>query len=108
MRRDAGAELHGEHLGAQANPQKRPLLPERNGNPVDLPANVLVRIVGAHRAAENDRAGMVVQRFRKRIAKPRTPDIQGMPERPQRMADAARRRGFLVQDDQNRQQRLGG
>ena len=49
---------------------------ERHGDPVDLPANIVIRIVGAHRAAENDRAGMVVQRFRQRIAKARTPDIQ--------------------------------
>ena len=42
------------------------------------------------------------------VAKPRTPDIQMVPERPQHIADAARRRGFLVQDDQNRQQWSGG
>jgi hypothetical protein len=51
---------------------------------------------------------MAIQRLRKRIAKPRTPDIQSVSERPQRIADAPRRRHFLVQDDQNRQQRLGG
>ena len=39
MRRDPGAELHGEHLCAQANSQKRPLLPQRNRNPVDFPAD---------------------------------------------------------------------
>jgi hypothetical protein len=51
---------------------------------------------------------MTLQGFRKRVAKPRAPDIKSMSERPQRVADAARRRGFLVQDDQNRQQRWGG
>ena len=108
VRRHPGAELPREHLRAQANPQERPLLPERHLDPVDLPADVVVRVVGAHRAAENDRAGMAVQRLRKRIAEPGTPDIEGMAERPQRIADAARRRGFLVQDDQDRQQRSGG
>ena len=107
VRRDPRAELPGEHLRAEANAQKRPLLPERHRDPVDLAADVIVRIVGAHRAAEDDRAGMIVQRFRQRIAEPRTPDIEGMPERPQRVADTARRRGFLVQDDQNRKQRSG-
>ena len=40
----------------------------------------------------------------KRVAKARAPDIQPVSERPQRIADPARRRGFLVQDDQHRQQ----
>ena len=108
MRRNAGAELHGEHLGAQANSQKRPLLPERDRDPLDLLANEIIRIVGAHRAAENDGAGMAIQRLRKGIAKTRASDIQFVSERPQRVADAARRRRFLVQDDQHRQQRIGG
>ncbi len=108
MRRYPRAEPHGEHLRTQANSQKRPLLPERHGNPVDLLANEIIRVVGAHRAAEDGRAGMAIQRFRQRIAEPRTPDVQPMSERPQRIADPARRRCFLVQDDENRQQGFGG
>src|SRR6202166_565213 len=108
MRRNPGAELHGEHLRPQANPQKRPLLPERDGDPVDLLTDEIVGIVRAHRAAENHRAGMAIQRFRQGIAKTRTPDVQPVPERPQRIADAARGRGFLMQDDQHRQQGFGG
>jgi hypothetical protein len=87
----------------QANSQKRPLLLERDGDPVDLLTNEIVRVVRAHRAAENDRPGVALQRFRKAIAKPGTPDVQFMPERPQRIADAAGRRRLLVQDDQHRQ-----
>jgi len=49
-----------------------------------------------------------IQRLRKGIAKTRASDIQFVSERPQRVADAARRRRFLVQDDQHRQQRIGG
>src|SRR5258708_33292365 len=64
MRRNPGAELHREHLCAQADSQKRPLLPERDCDPVDLPANEIVRIVHTHWAAENDGAGMAIQRFR--------------------------------------------
>ena len=79
MRRNPRAELHREHLGAQANPQERPLLAKRHGDPVDLPANEIVGIVGTHRAAENDRAGMTIERFRKRIAEARTPDIERIP-----------------------------
>jgi hypothetical protein len=99
--------LHGEHLRAEANPQQRPPLRKRHRDPVDLAANILIRIVRAHRTAENDRPGMAVQRFRKRIAKARTPDIEPVSERPQHIADAARRRRLLVQHDQNRQQPLG-
>ena len=108
MRRDPRAELHGQHLRAQANSQKRPLLPQRNRNPVDFPANEIIGVIGAHRPAENHGAGMVIQRFRQGIAKPRTPDIEPVAERPQRIADPARRRAFLVQDDQHRQQGCGG
>ena len=107
MRRDPRAELHGEHLRAEANSQKRPLLPQRHRNPVDFPADEFIGVVGAHRPAENDRAGMVIQGFRQGIAEARTPDIQPVTERPQRIADPARRRGLLVQDDQHRQQGFG-
>ena len=47
---------------------------------------------------------MLAERFRQGIAEPRPPDIEGMAERAQRVADPARRRGLLVQNDQNRQQ----
>jgi hypothetical protein len=106
MRRHLRAELFRQHLGAEANPQQRPLLPERHGDPVDLAANEVIAIVRAHRAAENDGAGVTLQRFRQGIAKARTPDVQRMPQRAQHIADAARRRGFLMQDDQHRQQGL--
>ena len=104
MRRDLRAQLFGEHLRAQADAEKRPLLAQGNLDPVDLAADIIVGIVGAHRAAENDRAGMLIQRFRQGIAEPRTPDVEGMAERAQRIADPARGRGLLVEDDQNRQQ----
>src|SRR3954451_17617874 len=107
MRPHRRAELPRQHLRPKANPQERPLLPQRHRNPVDLAPNEFIRIVRAHRSAEYDCAGMTVQRFRKAIAKSRTPDIQGMPERPQRIADAAGCRGFLMQDDQNRQRWSG-
>jgi hypothetical protein len=102
-----GRPMHREHLRSQADSQERPLLPKRYGDPVDLPANEIIRIVRAHRAAENHGARMAIQRFGKRIAKARTPDIESVSERPQRIADAARRRGLLVQHDQYRQQRFG-
>ena len=49
-------------------------------------------------------AGVLVQSFRQGVAEARTADIQPVPERPQRVADATRRRGLLMQDDQHRQE----
>ena len=106
MRRDPRSKLLRQHLRAKADPQKRALLAQRNGNPVDFAPNEFIRIVGAHRASEDDRAGMSVQGFGKGVAEARAADVEGVPERPQRIADAARRGGFLVQDDQDRQQCL--
>src|SRR6202011_3510725 len=92
MRRYPRAELPGQHLGAQANSQKRPSLPQRHRDPVDFPANKIIRIVGAHRAAEDDRAGMAIESWRKPVAETRPSDVKRVPERAQRIADAARRR----------------
>ena len=108
MRRDLCAQLLGQHLGAQANAQKRPLLAQGNFDPVDFAANIVVGIVGAHRAAENDRAGMLIERLRQRVAEPRAPDIEGVTERPQRIADPARCRRLLVENDQDRRQAAPG
>ena len=107
MRSHPAAEMHREHLRAQANSQQRPLLPKRHCDPLDLAANIIIRIVGAHRAAENDRTGMLFQRLRQRVAEARTPDIEPVSKCPQHVADPARRRRLLVQHDQNRPQRRG-
>ena len=88
--RNPRAELPRQHLRAETNPQKWPLLPKRHGYPVDFAADEFIRIVGAHRATENDRSSVGVQRFGKGIAKARSANIKGMPERPQRVADPAR------------------
>ena len=106
VRRHAGAELHGEHLGPEANPEEWPLLPERDTDPFDLPTNEIIAIVGAHGPAENHGARMSPKRFRQRIAKTWAPDIEPMSERPQRIAYSAGGRGLLMQDDQHRQKRL--
>src|ERR1700760_2523792 len=100
MRRDLRAQLSGEHLRAQANTKERPLLAQGDFDPVDFPAHIFVRIVGAHRTAENDGAGMLVQRFWQGIAKSRTPDIEGVAEGAERVTDPAGARALLVQDDQ--------
>ncbi len=60
---DRRAQLFGEHLCAEANAEKRPLFAQRDFDPVDFPANVIVAVIGAHRAAEDDRAGMPIEGF---------------------------------------------
>jgi hypothetical protein len=45
---------------------------------------------------------MLIERLGQGIAKTRTTDVETMTKRTQRIADPARRRRFLMQDDQNR------
>src|SRR5438132_9677311 len=82
MRRDLRAQLFGKHLRAQADAEKRPLLTQGNFDPVDFAADIVVGVIGAHRAAEDDRAGMQLQRFRQRVAEPWASDVEGVAERP--------------------------
>src|SRR5581483_2779410 len=89
MRCDARAKLLREHLRAQANAEQRPLLAQRNFDPVDFAPDVIIRIIGAHRTAEDDGAGMLVECIWERIAEARTADVEAMAERAQRVADAA-------------------
>ena len=103
MRRDAGAKLLCQHLRAETDSQEGTLFGKRDGDPVDLAAYELIAVVGAHRAAENRGARMALQGFGKRIAKARTPYIERESKLAQRVADPARSRRFLMQDDQHRQ-----
>src|SRR5579859_1584123 len=102
MRGDLGAKLSGEHLRAEADAEERPPFPQRYFDPIDLAANIVVAVIGTHRAAQNYGAGMLIQGFGQRVAKARTADIEPVPEPVQGISDAARGRGFLMQDDQHR------
>src|SRR5215470_8261099 len=64
MGRDRGAEMHREHLSAEADAKIGPPLPQRDFDPVDLPADVVVGIVGAHRTTEDQSTRVIVERFR--------------------------------------------
>src|SRR6516165_7171251 len=99
MRRNAGAKLLCQHLRAETDAEEWTLLGERDGDPVDLAANEFIAVVRAHRAAEDHGARMVLQGFGKRVAKARPLYIERMSEFPQRVADPARGRCFLMQDD---------
>src|SRR6266700_5500153 len=107
MWRHTGAELLGEHLGTEANAEEWPLLAQRDLDPVDLAANVIVRVVGAHGPDENHGTGMRVQSGWQRIDETRTADVELIAERAQDVADPAGTRAFLMQDDQDRQQKRG-
>ena len=59
-------------------------------------------IVGAHRAAEDDGAGVFRHGRRQRILEARSAHIERIAEIAQRIADAAGRGVLSVQDDQDR------
>src|SRR5262245_59775419 len=75
---DAAAEVMRQHLRAEADTEKRLLLPERNREPVDLAANEIIGIVRAHRAAKIDGAGVVRHALRQRIAEARAAQVERM------------------------------
>ena len=74
---------------------------QRHADEVDLGLDEVVGIVGALRAAEDHRAGMLRHRGGQRIAEARAADVEGVAAVPERGADATGRRLLLVQDDQN-------
>src|SRR3954454_12685628 len=102
MRIDSAAELPGQHLGTKTNAKERFALRQRHRNPVGLAAHEFIGIVGAHRAAEDDSAGMLCQSVGQRIAKTWPADVERIATRLQSMADPARRGIVAVQDDQDR------
>jgi hypothetical protein len=65
-----------EELGAQADAEEWLLLLERDLQPFDLAADEVLFVVGAHRSAEDHRAGVVFERVGKRIAETRPPDVE--------------------------------
>src|SRR5262245_62288752 len=55
---DAAAEMMRQHLGAEADAEKRLLLPERHGEPIDLAPDGIGGVVRDHGADESDGGGM--------------------------------------------------
>jgi hypothetical protein len=93
-------------LRAEADAEERPLFPQGHRDPFDLAADVVIGVIGAHRPAENDGAGMLVERFGQRIAEPGPADVERISQRAQHVTDPAGGGAFLVEDDQNRPQSL--
>ena len=107
MRKHGLAEMAGEHLRTEADAQKRRILLQRDTDPVDLRLDVVVRIVGAHGAAEDDGAGVMGHRVRESIAEARTPNVKAAALCAKQAADATRGRVLLVEDNKNRAGRVG-
>ena len=75
---------------------------KRDADPIDLAADEIVRIVGAHRTAEDDGAGVFRHGRRQRILEARAAHIERIAEIAQRIADAAGGGVLSMQDDQDR------
>ncbi len=99
---DLSAKIADHHLCAETDAEERLLLLQRNGDPVDFIANELVRIVCAHRPAEDDGSGVSGQRLWKRVAERRSADVERITFLEQHLADPARARALLMEDEQDR------
>src|SRR5262249_40059936 len=96
------AEMVREHLRAEADAEKRLLLPQRYGEPIDLAANEIGAGVRAHGTTEKDGGGMTGHGRGQLIVKAGAADVEPITALAQRVTDTPRARGLLVQDDQNR------
>ena len=98
---DAGAEIARQHLRAEADAEERLFLAQRHVEPVGLAGDEGIGVVGAHRPAEDDGTGVAFQRLGQQLAEARPADVEGKAPAHQLLPDAAGRRGFLMQDDEN-------
>ena len=98
---DPTAEVMRQHLRPEADAEKRLVLPQRNCEPVDFPADEIIFVIRAHGAAENDGTGMLPERVRQGIAEARAPHIQCIATLTQRMAYSTWSGGFLMHHDEN-------
>jgi hypothetical protein len=98
---DLAAEMVDQHLRAKADAEEGLVLPERDLQPFGLAADEFVLVVGAHRAAEHDRAGMMRKRLRQLVAERRAADVEIEAGLDELVADAPRARLFLVQHDED-------
>ena len=98
---DLSAKLAGQHLPAQADAEIGHAGLQRAGDPVDLFADIVMLgvVVGAHRPAEDDRAGIILDIRGQGATQRRPEDVQRVALLQQLHADASWRRRFLVQYD---------
>ncbi|EGE56070.1 hypothetical protein RHECNPAF_750029 [Rhizobium etli CNPAF512] len=102
IRLHLAAKVMHQHLGTEADAEIGAFLPQRNLDPVDLLLDEFIRIIGAHRPAEDDGAGMIFERCRKRFAEHRSADVEAIALFDEQLTDAAGARSLLMQDDEDR------
>src|SRR5512138_2686409 len=102
MRVDARTKVPRHHLRAEADAEIRLLVAQGHTDPVDLPIHEFLVVVGALRPAKDHSAGMFIHRFRQWVTEAGAPDVERVAKSRQRLADAAWRRMFLMQDEKNR------
>ncbi|MBB3966901.1 hypothetical protein GGQ67_004594 [Rhizobium metallidurans] len=91
-----------QHLRAETDAEQRLLLLQRHVQPADLGLDEIVGIVGAHRAAEDDGAGMVGKRGRQCLPENRAADVKRIALFGEQLADTAGAGALLMQHDQHR------
>ncbi len=106
MRRHRGAEMPRQHLRAEADAEIGLALLERHADPVDLGPHIIVAVIGALRPAEDDGAGMLVQRLGQRLAEAGAAYVEAETEGGEPMPDPAGRGMLLVEHDQDRRRHL--
>src|SRR5262249_34788054 len=99
---DAAAEMMRQHLGAEADAEKRLLLLERHGEPIDLATDEIGGVLRPQGAAERGGAGVAAHGLGERIAEARAAHVERIAALAQGVADASGGRRLLVQHDQNR------
>jgi MFS family permease len=99
---DPRPEVLRQHLRAEADAEVRLVLLQRDADPFDLALDHRVVIVGALRAAEDHRPGVLVERLRQGVAKARAAHIEREAALLELQADAAGGGKLAVQDDQDR------
>src|SRR5262249_15535422 len=100
---DAAAEMTRGQLGAKANAEARFALLERHRHPTDFPAYKVILVIGAHRAAEDDRARMLGHVRRQRVTIARAANVERKTTLHQSVPDPAGRGALLMQHNKNRQ-----
>src|SRR5215469_14132331 len=99
---DAAAEMMRQHLRAEADAEKRLLLLQRHGEPIDLATDEIGGVIRAHGSAKGNGAGVAGHGLGQRIAEARATQVERIAALAQGVAEASGGRRLLVQHDQNR------
>ena len=96
MRLNISSQVAHQFLCTETDSQKRSVFLKRHGEPVGFPFDKFITVIGAHRAAEHDGTGMVIEAFRQGIAQGWAADIEFETTFTQSHSDASGCRCFLM------------